>query len=50
MRAVKESGIYENTDDLTPSGGDSMKDPNRDESNVTKVTGGRLRSGSHERW
>lgn len=40
MRAVKESGIYDHTDDLNPeSGGDSMKEPNKDQTNVTKVTG-----------
>ena len=40
LRAVKEAGIYDHTEDLKPSSdGDSMKEPNKDQTNVTKVTG-----------
>jgi hypothetical protein len=40
LRAVKESGIYEHAEDLKPGGeSDSMKEPNKDTTNVTKVTG-----------
>lgn len=39
LRAVKESGIYDHTEDVKPDGGDSMKEPNKDTTAVTKVTG-----------
>lgn len=39
LRAVKESGIYDHADDIRPDGGDSMKEPNKDTSNVTKAVG-----------
>ena len=39
LRAIKESGIYDHADDVKPDGGDSMKEPNKDTSNVTKATG-----------
>jgi len=39
LRAVKESGIYDHADDLKPDGGDSDKEPMKDQTNVTKVTG-----------
>ena len=42
LRAVKESGIYDEkaVDHLRPnSDGDSMKEPNKDQSNVTKAVG-----------
>ena len=40
LRAVKESGIYDHVDDIKPgSDGDSMKEPNKDQTNVTKATG-----------
>jgi hypothetical protein len=39
LRAVKESGIYDHVDDIRPDGGDSMKEPNKDTSNITKCVG-----------
>lgn len=40
LRAVKESGIYDHVDDIKPaSDGDSMKEPNKDQTNITKAVG-----------
>jgi len=39
LRAIKESWIYDHADEVKPDGGDSMKEPNKDTSNVTKATG-----------
>lgn len=39
LRAVKESGIYDHAEDIRPDGGDSMKEPNKDATNVTKAVG-----------
>ena len=40
LRAVKESGIYDHADDIKPgSDGDPMKEPDKDQTNVTKAVG-----------